>query len=132
MLRAVKTILITSAPLVRTIWSSIVITEHSPITHLKSVTATFVPPRAMCVSGAIHTKGTHADAYSVASNGDSIYARALTFIENNLVLDKNISFMLHGGFYDTSFGPRSGYTTTQATVTTKGSGSVIIDRVIIK
>jgi len=74
--------------------------------------------------------GTLGNATTSVTAGATIKAKTMTFIEN-LTINPGVSFYLKGG-YDATFTSQTGYTTIDGTLTLKGTGTVTVDRVIVK
>lgn len=97
------------------------------MTANRSATATFsLVPRAR-VAGVPY--GSLASAYAVVTAGGTLEAQTLTFIET-LTLNRPVAFTLKGG-YASDYLSLSGYTTLDG-VLTIGTGTVTLDRLIIK
>jgi hypothetical protein len=73
--------------------------------------------------------GTLNLAYAAAHAGDIIKAQGMVFT-GGLTLDRAVAVTLQGG-YSSGFGSRSGYTTLGGKLTIN-SGSVVVDRVVVK
>jgi len=72
---------------------------------------------------------TLSSAYSSASNGNTIQARIAIFHEN-LVLDKNITIILKGG-YDASFSDNHDVSTLDGVLTIR-QGTAVIENFVIR
>jgi len=93
----------------------------------KSATAGFTVIPNVRKGGAFY--GTIGSAYAAVTEGEAIDLKRMEFIEN-LLLDRGMNIILRGGFTD-GFASQDGFTTIIGTMTI-GSGSVVVDRVIIK
>jgi len=98
------------------------------MTAVRSATATFgLIPKAR-VNGTPF--GTIASAYATINNSGIIEAQAITFIEN-LILNNGSTVTMKGG-YDPAFSSvRTGYTVLDGTLTI-GSGSLVVDQLVIQ
>jgi hypothetical protein len=86
------------------------------------------PITAVKVGGS--TYATIHEAYSVATDGQSILLQALDFTETNLALNRTIPVTLKGG-YDCNFALNSGFATIHGTVTLS-SGVVTVENVVVQ
>jgi len=73
---------------------------------------------------------TVGEAYNAANSGDTLKMKALDLIENNLLLGKDVSVLLQGGYAGCDYLSNPGFTTIHGTLTVR-SGTVTVENVAI-
>jgi YD repeat-containing protein len=73
--------------------------------------------------------GTLTSAFLAVGAGQVIEVKALTFVEN-LLLDRGLNITLRGGYAD-DYSGQTGYSELDGTLTI-GSGSLVVDRIVVK
>ncbi len=96
----------------------------------KSATATFIVSPAVRIPG-VGGYSSLQEAYNVAPTSGTIQARAIVLSASPLTLNLGKNILLEGG-YDSSYNSNNGGYTTMQGILTLGTGSLILENLIIK